>query len=226
MFDLLDNLVPMLILFMLLRGILDVLLGKSKRKRRQQEELPPDYEGEEAPFPDDSSRPDYEATSEPAAKEQPDLAAEFERRLKQRQQEQAQAESRERQRVYTDKAQPAKQERVYVDREQQRERQDKQRVHYDGESHHESKGRIHRNDEALQHDKSKLYRDPRGDYSYDEELFNREAAAFSARFSQQQEQKARPKLKLKHGALAQGFIMSQVLDKPRSLKPYSGEELL
>ena len=48
MFDLLDNLVPMVILFMLLRGILDVLFGKKKRRPHGQgegEELPPDYEG-------------------------------------------------------------------------------------------------------------------------------------------------------------------------------------
>lgn len=213
MFDLLDNLVPMLILFMLLRGILDVLLGKRRRKRQQEEDLP-DYEEEQ---------PDYDAAAETEQKREPDLASEFERRLKQRQQEQAQSESKERQKVYTDKAQPAKQEHVYVDK-QQRERQDKQRVHYDGESNHEGKGRIHRDGEALQHDKSKLYRDPRGDYSYSEEAFNREAAAFSALYGQQMEQ-AKPKMKLKHGALVNGFIMAQVLDKPRGLKPYGTEEI-
>ena len=39
MFDILDNLVPMVIMFMLLRGILDMLLGKKRRRR-------PDSEGE------------------------------------------------------------------------------------------------------------------------------------------------------------------------------------
>ena len=210
MFDILDNLVPMVIMFMLLRGILDVLLGKKKRRRQNDEgqELPPDYEneGEEAP------QPDYDVTPEPAPKGEPDLASEFERRLKKRQQEQAQHEAaKERQWVYTDKS-------------EQRVRQDKQRVHYDGELQHESKGRIHRDNEALQHDKSKLYRDPRGDYSYNEELFNKEAAAFSARYAKEQEQ-AKPKVKLKHTALVNGFIMAQVLDKPRSLKPYGTEEI-
>lgn len=206
MFDLLDNLVPMVILFMLLRGILDVLFGKKKRRPQNGEdgELPPDYE--------EARQPDYEATPQPEAKHEPDLASEFERRLKKRQQEQAQQEAaKERQRVYVDKA-------------QQRVRQDKQCVHYDGESHHEGKGRVHRDNEALQHDRSKLYRDPRGDYSYNEELFNKEAAAFSARYTQQQEQ-AKPKVKLKHTALVNGFIMAQVLDKPRSLKPYGTEEI-
>ncbi|MGM9582444.1 MAG: hypothetical protein ACI3WU_01825 [Phascolarctobacterium sp.] len=196
MFDLLDNLVPMVILFMLLRGILDVLFGKKKRRpdeAEEGEELPPDYEGERQP------QPEYEANTKPVPQEKkPDLAAEFERRLKKRQQE------------------PSK--------EAQKVRQDKQRVHYDGEIHHESKGRVHRENEALQHDKSKVFRDPRGDYSYNEERFNKEAAAFAARYSQQ-EQQAKPKVKLKHTALVNGFIMAQVLDKPRSLKPYGTEEI-
>lgn len=193
MFDLLDNLVPMVILFMLLRGILDVLFGKKKRRPHGEgegEELPPNYEGGGEP------RPEYEAGTqpEPEQKKEPDLAAEFERRLKKRQQE------------------------------PQNMRQDKQRVHYDGEVHHEGKGRVHRENEALQHDKSKVYRDPKGDYSYNEELFNKQAAAFAARYSQQ-EQQAKPKVKLKHTALVNGFIMAQVLDKPRSLKPYGTEEI-
>ena len=209
MFDILDNLVPMIIMFMLLRGILDVLLGKKKRRPEDAEqELPPDYDAKP------TEQPDYQATPEPQheTKGKPDLAAEFERRLKKRPLEQSQqGNSQERQ-------------RIYVDKEQQRVRQDKQRVHYDGEEHHEAKGRVHRENEALKHDKSKLYRDPKGDYSYNEELFNKQAAAFSARLAQQELQ-AKPKVKLKHAALVNGFIMAQVLDKPRSLKPYGTEEI-
>ena len=209
MFDILDNLVPMIIMFMLLRGILDVLLGKKKRRPEDAEqELPPDYDAKP------TEQPDYQATPEPQheTKGKPDLAAEFERRLKKRTLEQSQqGNSQERQRIYVDKG-------------QQRVRQDKQRVHYDGEEHHEAKGRVHRDNEALKHDKSKLYRDPKGDYSYNEELFNKQAAAFSARMVQQELQ-AKPKLKLKHAALVNGFIMAQVLDKPRSLKPYGTEEI-
>lgn len=209
MFDILDNLVPMIIMFMLLRGILDVLLGKKKRRPEDAEqELPPDYDAKP------TEQPDYQATPEPQheTKGKPDLAAEFERRLKKRTLEQSQqGNSQERQRIYVDKG-------------QQRVRQDKQRVHYDGEEHHEAKGRVHRDNEALKHDKSKLYRDPKGDYSYNEELFNKQAAAFSARLAQQELQ-AKPKVKLKHAALVNGFIMAQVLDKPRSLKPYGTEEM-
>lgn len=209
MFDILDNLVPMIIMFMLLRGILDVLLGKKKRRPEDAEqELPPDYDAKP------TEQPDYQATPEPQheTKGKPDLAAEFERRLKKRPLEQSQqGNSQERQRIYVDKG-------------QQRVRQDKQRVHYDGEEHHEAKGRVHRDNEALKHDKSKLYRDPKGDYSYNEELFNKQATAFSARLAQQELQ-AKPKVKLKHAALVNGFIMAQVLDKPRSLKPYGTEEM-
>ena len=209
MFDILDNLVPMIIMFMLLRGILDVLLGKKKRRPEDAEqELPPDYDAKP------TEQPDYQATPEPQheTKGKPDLAAEFERRLKKRTLEQSQqGNSQERQRIYVDKG-------------QQRVRQDKQRVHYDGEVQHEGKGRIHRDNEGLKHDKSKLYRDPKGDYSYNEELFNKQAAAFSARMAQQELQ-AKPKVKLKHAALVNGFIMAQVLDKPRSLKPYGTEEI-
>ena len=209
MFDILDNLVPMIIMFMLLRGILDVLLGKKKRRPEgAEQELPPVYDAKP------TEQPDYQATPEPQheTKGKPDLAAEFERRLKKRTLEQSQqGTSQERQRVYVDKG-------------QQRVRQDKQRVHYDGEEHHEAKGRVHRDNEALKHDKSKLYRDPKGDYSYNEELFNKQAAAFSARLAQQELQ-AKPKVKLKHAALVNGFIMAQVLDKPRSLKPYGTEEI-
>lgn len=209
MFDILDNLVPMIIMFMLLRGILDVLLGKKKRRPEDAEqELPPDYDAKP------TEQPDYQATPEPQheTKGKPDLAAEFERRLKKRTLEQSQQGTSQ------------KRQRVYVDKGQQRVRQDKQRVHYDGEEHHEAKGRVHRDNEALKHDKSKLYRDPKGDYSYNEELFNKQAAAFSARLAQQELQ-AKPKVKLKHAALVNGFIMAQVLDKPRSLKPYGTEEM-
>ena len=209
MFDILDNLVPMIIMFMLLRGILDVLLGKKKRRPEDAEqELPPDYDAKP------TEQPDYQATPEPQheTKGKPDLAAEFERRLKKRTLEQSQQGTSQ------------KRQRVYVDKGQQRVRQDKQRVHYDGEEHHEAKGRVHRDNEALKHDKSKLYRDPKGDYSYNEELFNKQAAAFSARYAQQELQ-AKPKVKLKHAALVNGFIMAQVLDKPRSLKPYGTEEI-
>ena len=198
-----------LFIFLLFCGIFDVRLGKKKRRPEDAEqELPPDYDAKP------TEQPDYQATPEPQheTKGKPDLAAEFERRLKKRPLEQSQqGNSQERQ-------------RVYVDKRQQRERQDKQRVHYDGEVQHEGKGRVHRDNEALKYDKSNFYRVFKGDYSYNEELFNKQAAAFSARMAQQELQ-AKPKLKLKHAARVNGFIMAQVLDKPRSLKSFVTEDI-
>ena len=46
------------------------------------------------------------------------------------------------------------------------------------------------------------------------------------KFTVQPMQQQQPKVKLKRAALVQGFIMAQVLDKPRSLKPYGMEENL
>lgn len=88
------------------------------------------------------------------------------------------------------------------------------------------KQRVHRDNEALAHDKGKVYYDPKGDYSYNEERFNAQAAAFRSRYAAKQETPHKPRLQLKHGALVQGFIMSQVLEKPRSLHPYGTEQQL
>lgn len=209
LFHILDRLVPALIIFMLLRGILSVLLGKKKRKKKKipREDLPQPSDGDGT-----GENGNYNAEQNPT-QAQPDLAAEFERRLR----EKKKKKQAEQQKIYVDKAAAAKEERVNP------ERGDKQRVHYDEEKQHEGKGRIHRDGENLQHDKSKLYRDPRGDYSYDEEKFNLEAAAFSARLARPQEM-LKPKAKMKHAALVNGFIMAQLLAKPRAEQPYGCEE--
>ena len=44
--------------------------------------------------------------------------------------------------------------------------------------------------------------------------------AFNAHYAKEQAPEKRPRVQLKHKALVNGFIMSQVLDKPRALKPY------
>ena len=49
---------------------------------------------------------------------------------------------------------------------------------------------------------------------------NAAAAAFNAHYAKEQAPEKRPRVQLKHKALVNGFIMSQVLDKPRALKPY------
>lgn len=205
MFDLLDNLVPMLIFFMLVRGILDVLLSK-KRRRVPNDDNTNFPEAE----PDMQQEQQETVEAETASSNKPDVAADFERRLRKRKKSLPPAEENDAVLVNYETKQP--------------ERRDKQRIHYDGEPQHEGKGRIHRDNESFVHDKNKLYRDPKSGYGYDEAKFNEEVAACSVKFAKNQEQ-PKIKLKLKHSALVNGFIMSQVLDKPRSIKPYSSEEI-
>lgn len=179
MFDIIGTVFPMLVIFLLLRGILQTILGGSRR--RQEDE--PDYEEEE-------EEPEAYGEERPVAKK-PDLAAEFERRLKKEKTSASGA--------------AAKAKTIAARMEKQR---------------------VHRDNEALAHDKGKVYYDPKGDYSYNEERFNAQAAAFRSRYAAKQETPRKPRLQLKHSALVQGFVMSQVLDKPRSLKPYGAEEPL
>ncbi len=204
---LLDRAIPIIFGFILLRGILSVLLGKKKRRRLPEEELPQDGGGENPPGAERD-----EAAPLPQQKQQPDLAAEFERRLKKTTEESARRKQAEQEAEKKQRVNPV--------------RQDKQRLHHDDEAPHEGKGRIHREGEALAHDKGRVYYDPRGDYSYDEARMNEAAAAFRARYAKKQEAPGRAKVKLKHGALVNGFIMAQVLDKPRGLKAYGAEEQL
>lgn len=151
--------------------------------------------------------PDYEyeeqeaLDNEPVEQKKPDLASEFERRLrkhKENQQRRDDAKIEAEPEVLT-----CKSPKVTTD--------DK------------VKQRVHRWGEAYKHDKSKVYYDPRGDYSYNEEKANAEAAAFRLKPADAPKQ---PKVKLRHKELVNGFIMAQVLAKPRSLKPYGDEELL
>lgn len=194
-----DNLIPILFfLFM----IINIYLDKTKRKKRRAERR---RQEQEQPT---------QMQQQPAAGGQPDLAAEFERRLK-KTTEEAETQKRQQQdRVVSD--------RQYIHRDDEKVVHDSAgRVHRDDEAlSHDSRGRIHRDDEVLAHDKGRVYRDPRSDYSYSEEQMNAAAAAFNAYYAKEQEPELRPRVQLRHKALVNGFIMSQVLDKPRALKPY------
>lgn len=170
--------------------VVNIYLDRLKRKRRRAERR----QEEQNELPPELQEPEVQAEQS-----KPDLAAEFERRLRK-----------------TTKAAEA-------EKKQQRDRVvgDRQHIHRDGEElAHDSRGRVHRDDEAFTHDKSKVYHDPRSDYSYSEEQMNAAAAAFNAHYAKEQEPEKRPRVQLKHKALVNGFIMSQVLDKPRALKPY------
>ncbi len=110
---------------------------------------------------------------------------------------------------------------------------DSRQIHRDNEPLHDMHGRVHTQNETYAHDKGKTYYDPRGDYSYDEDTMNAETAAFSAMYAQKRllsqtaaNRKNKPRLKLKQSSLVQGLLMSQVLGKPRALKPYAEDELL
>lgn len=194
------NLIPLIIVFMLLRGIMQILLGGKKHTP-----LPPEEEPELPPV----NVPDQDLGKKP------DLAAEFERRLKKT--TEAGAEIK--------KAQPVIKER--------------QRVHRDNEEVAcETKGRVHRDDEALAHDKGRVHKEkqplipPLGDtaaalrpaYKYNQSTLK--AGIGNSVIAAPLAGKTPPKPKLKHRALVNGFIMAQVLSKPRALKPYSTEELL
>lgn len=74
------------------------------------------------------------------------------------------------------------------------------------------KAKVHTDNCGLQHSKAKLYTEP--------QLIKEETIPAMA-FAENVE--APVKKKLAHPRLVDGFIMGQILDKPRSLKPYEGE---
>ena len=199
MFDFMENIFPVIVLFLLFRGILQTIFGKRRKKRQQ--ELPTDYEQQEA---ENQAEPAQTSTRQ----QKPDLASEFERLLNKPK----------------EKAQEKPSEKIDENPDVITDDEVKQRVHRDDGEYHEGKGRIHRWGEAYNHDKGKVFYDPRGDYSYNEEKQN--AIAFSAAVRKDEDGLAQPKVSLRHKELVNGFIMSQVLDRPRGLKPYGDEEML
>lgn len=188
------NLIPILFFIVMVANIyLDRMKRKKRRAERRQQQ-----ENEQDDFPE-SLPPDKARPEDLAQTKQPDLAAEFERRLKKT----------------TEAAQ--------ADKQKQRDRvvSDRQYIHRDDEKVvHDNVGRVHRDNEGFAHDKGKVYHDPRSDYSYSEEQMNAAAAAFNAHYAKEQEPEKKQRVKLKHGALVNGFIMSEVLAKPRAINPY------
>lgn len=81
-----------------------------------------------------------------------------------------------------------------------------------------AKSRLHREECAVPHQKARVYREA--------ESWGAEGAGVLSAASRERAQTsapARTRLRFKRAELVQGFIMSQVLDRPRSLKPY-GED--
>lgn len=223
-----DTLIPILFfLFM----VINIYLDKTKRKKRRQQQR---AEQKPEPLPDAATE-----------KKQPaDLAAEFERRLKKTTAEAEAAKQKQRDRIVTDGGRVHRDDEAVVHDNTGRVRRDDGKIvydsgrihhdgeaphdnsgviHRDGEAPHDNSGRIHRDNESFAHDKSKVYYDPRGDYSYDEAKMNAAAAAFNAYYAKAQEPAPKQRVKLKHTALVNGFIMSEVLNKPRALQPYGDD---
>ncbi|WP_405383989.1 hypothetical protein [Phascolarctobacterium sp.] len=223
MFWFMEHVFPLIVIFLLFRGILQTILGKGQRRRR--EPMPEDLPEEEEPV-------EMEPQEPPKQSKEEDWAAEFDRRLQKT--TEASETKRARDRVYTDREtydsgrDKVRRDVETYDAARDKVRRDTQtydvardRVHRDDEKHHDTKGRIHYDNEGLQHDKGRVYKDPYGDYSYNEAEFNRQVAA--SRLHPTAAATGSSKVKLKHAALVQGFIMSQVLAKPRALDPYDGE---
>lgn len=207
-----DTLIPILFfLFM----VINIYLDKTKRKKRRQQQ---------------KAEQKTETSPEAAAKQPADLATEFERRLKKTTAEAEAEKKRQRNRIVTDGDRVHRDDEAVMHDNTGRVRRDdgkivydSGRIHRDGEAPHDTSGRIHRDNEDFTHDKSKVYYDPRGDYSYDEAKMNAAAAAFNAYYAKAQEPAPKRRVKLKHTALVNGFIMSEVLSKPRALQPYGDE---
>lgn len=187
-----SDLIPLLFVLVMLAN---VFLDRRNRRRRQQEQP------QEQPQEQQPTQAEQQTQAKPK-----DIAAEFERRLK-KTTEAAQARKRQ------------SSQGVVHDGTRVR-RDDGSRVHRDGEAMHDHTGRIHRENEDLVHDRGKVYYDPRSDYSYDEAKMNAAAAAFNAHYAQQAQPASKKRVKLKHAALVNGIIMSEVLGKPRALNPY------
>lgn len=194
MSDFIDKIIPLFITAMIFRGILQTILGKKQRQPKSSD--PVDYEDE------DYEDEDYEDEDYEDYEDYEDLAQKFERKLKKKKQ----AENNDDLKI--DYYILPKKSSSEVD-ESERKFKDSGKIHYDGE--------------PFMHDKGKVYYDPHGDYSYNEEKMNAAAAEFSARYAKKQKAEKTVRVCLKHKKLVNGFVMSQILDKPRAYKQY-GED--
>ena len=211
------------VLFMLFRGILQVILGGGKTKRPRQpypEEDPDAWQETENGCPTDNPEAEDEAVQEPnGQKEEPDFVTDFERRLKKN-------SDSERDTVFRESDLPV------------RAGDTKKKVHRDDELHHDTKGHIHKEEDKLSLEKSPVYKeaearsettlsmwhDPKGLNSALGRVAGADVAAISPVSDRQANQPEGMHGKLKRKELVRGFIVSQLLDEPRSLKPYGSSE--
>lgn len=176
--DFLENVIPLVIMFMIFRGILKTILGNHKHNKR---DLPEDNDN------------DVNETENNAWKEKPNLALEFERKLRKN---------------------TSDDDNLIIDKE-----------------YCSSKQIIHRDDED---NENLLVNKSASDNIYQEYLKNnwrRDEVNTSfttvddfGKYGMLNKAKSYPKLRKK--VLLKGIILSQILDKPRSLNPYRSENNL
>jgi hypothetical protein len=240
MFKLTHYLVPIVIFLMLLSSMLE-----SKKNKGDGEEPSEQDTRTEEEKPRKKKHKRRRKKHEEFGDAQPDLAAEFERRLKKSQQ--ADEESfdvrparTDGQRVHTDsEVVHDSKGRVHTDSELAHD--SKGRVHTDSELAHDSKGRVHTDYELAHDSKGRVRTDDEFKHATKERVYSENYAPYAYRVSggDDDERTVRPaaiaaqelpvrrsRVRLRHPGLVQGFIMSQVLAKPRALRPYEQEEQL
>lgn len=230
LFDILDNIVPIVIVFMLFRGILTTILGKKKRGP-ETDELPDDYY-------DDGSQYEYD-DEPPQENRQPTPAEIFERKM--REKDSAKTENdhngiggaivHDGRKIIYDGAVEKDGSSVRYDsdfeadgssvlRDGPKER-DGSLVRSDKPIINDHKP-VHSDDCRIPHEKGNLYR----------EYINKYAGAGSSSLDktsaplhvQVADNKKKQRKRFKHAALVNGVIMEQILGKPRAFKPYGEED--
>lgn len=230
LFDILDRLIPTIIVFMLLKGILSVLFGK-KRRSQETDELPDDYYEDEA-----QNEYDYEP---PEEYRQPTPAEIFERKMRDKESAKEEKEHNgiggnvvhDGTRIIYDGAVEKDGSAVLYDGDYEA---DGSSVLRDGTR--EKDGSLVRGDRPiiadykpvhgdncqLPHEKGNLYREYINKYP---DISSASLEKVSAPLQVQSiDNKKKPRKRFKHAALVNGVIMEQILGKPRALKPYGEED--
>lgn len=230
LFDILDNIVPVVIIFMLFRGILTTILGK-KERRPESDKLPDDY------YDNDSK---YEYDDEPPQEYRQLTPAEiFERKMRDKESAKEEKEhngiggtivhdgtgtiydgavEKDGSSVRYDSDFEADGSSVLRDGPKER---DGSLVRSDKPIINDYKP-VHSDDCQIPHEKGNLYR----------EYINKYAGAGSSSLDkataslqvQSIGTKKKPRKRFKHAALVNGVIMEQILGKPRAFKPYGEED--
>lgn len=230
LFDILDNIVPVVILFMMFRGILTTILGK-KERRPETDKLPDDY------YDNDSK---YEYDDEPPQEyRQPTPAEIFERKMRDKESAKEEKEhngiggsivhdgtgtiydgavEKDGSSVRYDSDFEADGSSVLRDGPKER---DGSLVRSDKPIINDYKP-VHSDDCQIPHEKGNLYR----------EYINKYAGAGCASLDktsaplhvQTADNKKKQRKRFKHAALVNGVIMEQILGKPRAFKPYGEED--